>query len=261
MQSVFVEVGRMYAMREKVAVGKPLVQVKVLERVAHGRVVQFKVRRLSDPHAGLEEFIKARTLIVPWGERNAFLKDEQLAQQFAEEKPTRNQAVAGAIDTVMTATGFDDAYADDDGTVHMEAAELREIARLAGLPPNLEDMHPAAYIDRSGQMHLPVKVAEKLAHAYASAEPEIVLMYIEDRESEYTARGYVPGERYYHDELRRHMPGFALARYWAGHEEEVALLRKEIERLRRLVESASDALQKAGQEREGWRLRRALDGR
>jgi hypothetical protein len=251
----------MYAMREKVAVGEPLVQVKVLERVARGRVVQLRVRRLSDPHSGIEEFIKARNLIVPWGERNAFQKDEQLAQRFAEEKPPRNQAVAGAIDTVMAATGFDDAYAEDDGTIHMEAAELREIARLAGLPPNLEDMHPAAYIDRSGQMHLPLEVAEKLAHTYASAEPEMVLMYIEDRESEYKARGYVPGERYYHDELRRHMPGFALTRYWAGHEEEVALLRKEIERLRGLVESTADELRRAGHEREGWRLRRALDGR
>ena len=37
-----------------------------------------------------------------------------------------------------------------------------------------------------------VEVAEQLAHAYAAAEPEIVLMYIEDEEREYKAKGYEP---------------------------------------------------------------------
>ena len=144
--------------------------------------------------------------------------------------------------------------------MHMEAGELREIARLAGLLTNIESLHEAAYVDRFGEMHLPVEVAEKLAHAYAAAEPEIVLMYIEDEESELWAKGYEPGERYYHDRLREETPGFSLARYWAGHEREVALLRSEIERMRKLVESAAEVLEKAGQEREGWRLRRALGG-
>lgn len=46
------------------------------------------------------------------------------------------------------------------------------------------------------------------------------------------------------------MPGFALARYGAGHDEEIAQLRREIERMRKLVESAADVLEKAGQRRE-----------
>lgn len=75
------------------------------------------------------------------------------------------------------------------------------------------------------------------------------------------AKGYEPGERVWHDWLREHTPGWALARYWAGHEQEIAQLREEIERLRRLSESAAQALAKAGQEREGWRLRLALDGK
>ena len=253
-----IEVGRRYAMREKVSAGQPLIQVQVLE-IARG--TQVKVRRLSEPHEGLEEFVRTRQLLVPWGERQAFLKDEELARIFDEARQRPNQALHGAIETVMEATGYADGGADDDGTVHMEAVELREIARLAGLPQNLEDLHEAAYVDRCGEMHLPVEVAEQLAHAYASAEPEMVLMSIEDFESEYKAKGYEPGQRYYHDILREEMPGFALARFWAGHEEEVAQLRGEIERMRKLVETAADALEKAGQEREGWRLRRGLEGR
>lgn len=259
MQISQIEVGRKYAMRVKVSVGEPLVQVQVLEKTGHRG--QVKVRRLSEPHAGLEEYAKTRQFLVPWGERQAFLKDEERAQRFDEARQTPNQALAGAIETVMVATGYADAGADDDGTVHMEAVELREVARLAGLPQNLEDLHEAAYVDRFGELHLPVEVAEKLAHAYASAEPEIVLMYIEDKENEYRAKGYEPGERFWHDYLRECMPGFSLARYWAGHEEEIAQLRAEIERLRKLVVSAAKVLEKAGQEREGWRLRRAVDGR
>ena len=116
-------------------------------------------------------------------------------------------------------------------------------------------------MDRFGSMHLPVRVAEKLAHAYATAEPEIVLMYIEGQENEFKVRGYEPGERFWHEELRMSMPGLALARYWAGHEEEIAVLRSEIERLRKLVGAAAGALVDAGAEREEWRIRRALDGR
>ena len=133
--------------------------------------------------------------------------------------------------------------------------EPREIARQTGLPQNLEDLHEAAYVDRFGDMHLLLfEVAEKLAHAYASAEPEIVLMRIEDFESEYRAKGYEPGNRYYRDIRQEKTPGLALAHYWAGHEEEIAQLRREIERPRKLVVSAAEVLEKAGQEREGWRL-------
>ena len=151
----------------------------------------------------------------------------------------------------MAATGYADGGANDDGTVDMEAFELREIARFAGLPQNLEDLHEAAYFDRFGELHLPVEVAEKLAHAYASAEPEIMLMYIEDFESEYKAKGYEPGKRYSHDILREETPGFALARFWAGHEAEVAQLRREIERMRELVILAAEVLKKAGQGERG----------
>lgn len=259
MQSAEIEVGRKYAMREKVTPGEPLIQVRVVDKV--GRGGHIKVHRLSDPHSGLEEYVKTRQLVARWTERNVFLGDEKLGQKFAQEKPEKNQALVGAIDTVISATGYGDAWTKDDGTVHMEATEVREIARRAGLPQDLEKLHPVAYVDRSGCMHLPVQLAEELSRAFAAAEPQTVLMYIEDLENEFKARGYEPGERFWHDELRRSMPGFALARYWAGHEEEITLLRSELDRLRMLVRSAADTLQKAGKEREGSRLRRALDGR
>lgn len=259
MQESQIELGHKYAMRAKVSPGEPLLPVQVLEKT--GRRGQVKVRRLAEPHAGLEEYVKTRQLIVPWGERQAFLKDEERAQRFDAARPRRDQALADAIEAVMTSTGYAGASADDDGTVHMRAEELRGIARVAGLTQQLENLHPLAYVDRDGYMHLPIEPAEQLARAYASAEPETVLMYIEDEENECRARGFEPGERFYHDWLREHTPGWALARYWAGHEEEIAFLRKEIERLRTVVDSAADALVKAGAEQEGWRVRAAKDCR
>lgn len=163
------------------------------------------------------------------------------------------------METVFDASGYD--VWEHSGKVEGRASALREMARLAGLPQSLEDLHEGAYVDRHDNMYLPLELGERLAHAYAAAEPEIVLMYIEDQESEYKARGYEPGERYYHDLLREHTPGFALARHWAGHQEEVEMLRTEIERLRGLVRSAAAVLKDAAQEREAWRLLRALDGR
>ena len=259
MQGGEIEVGHKYGMREKVSVGEPLLQVQVLDKA--GKRGQVKVRRLSEPHTGLEEWVTTRKLVVRWGERQRFLKDEEREAQFDQARPKPNQALAGAIETIMCASGYGDADADDDGTVHMEAVELREIARLAGLPQKLEDLHPLAYVDHSGVMHLPVELAERLAHAYATAESEMVLMYIEDKENEYKYRGNEPGERFWHDYLREHMPGFALARYWAGHEEEIAYLRAEIDRLRTLLVNAADTLSSKGLYMEAGHIRLALEGR
>ena len=80
------------------------------------------------------------------------------------------------------------------------------------------------------------------------------MTHIEDEEREYKAKGYEPGDSFSHSYLREKTPGFALARYWAGHEEEVAEPRAEIERLRALVSSAAEILEKSRKEPEGWRL-------
>ena len=49
-----IQVGRQYAVREKVSAGEPLVHVHVLESLRGGQV---KVRRLSEPNAGREELL------------------------------------------------------------------------------------------------------------------------------------------------------------------------------------------------------------
>lgn len=252
-----VEIGQKYAYRERLSTAEPLHQVEVVAKT--GRRGQVKIRRLSEPFEGLEEWVQSRQLVVRWGERKALLREEEQARRFDESRRKVNEGLVRAIETVMYSTGYSDAGAEVDGTIRMDADELREIARRAGLSKPLEEMHSAVYIDRRARMRLPVEVAEQLAQAFAKAEPETVLMFIEDEEREYKARGYEPGERFYHDWLREHMPGYALVRYWAGHQAEVASLQAENERLRALVRRASDALVENGAEREGQRIRRALE--
>ena len=97
--------------------------------------------------------------------------------------------------------------------------------------------------------------------AFAAAEPQTVVAYLEDQEKEWRLKGNQPGERWFHEYLREHLPGHALARQWAGFEQEAEMLRKEIGRLRQLVSTAAYDLKSTGQKRKASRLLRALEGR
>jgi hypothetical protein len=85
-------------------------------------------------------------------------------------------------------------------------------------------------------------------------------MVIQDEEEQLRLSGNVPGQRYMHDVLRSHLPGFAIARQWAGFDQELEQLQKEVGRLRGLVSSAAYELRARGAEGEYRRLLRALDG-
>ena len=100
-----------------------------------------------------------------------------------------------------------------------------------------------------------------MAKAFAAAEPQTVVGYLDDEEEELRLRGNQPGDRWYHQYQRELSPGYALARQWAGLEQEAEMLRKEIARLRGLISAAAYDLKPAGQEPKSRRLLRALEGR
>jgi hypothetical protein len=130
----------------------------------------------------------------------------------------------------------------------------------AGVAGSATELHPLAFADRFGRVHIPTEGAEPLARAFAAAEPESVTMHLEAHEREMHARGYEPGDRFWHDYLRKQRPGFALARSWAGFDRELEALQREIGRLRELVLRAVAVLERAGAEQDARRLKRALDG-
>jgi hypothetical protein len=67
--------GRRYAFREKRSAGSEMLKVKLVAKV--GRRGMVKIRFEDGPHPGLEEYVRTTTIVVPWGERAAFLRNEQ----------------------------------------------------------------------------------------------------------------------------------------------------------------------------------------
>lgn len=259
MESQALVIGRSYAYREKRSPACPLLKVKLLDKV--GRKGKLKIRFEDGPHPGLEEYVSSRQLVVPWGERRAQLRDEERAARLEEHaRDLADKALTEAASAVLESTGEPGAYAGET-TTWMREDELQRILDRAGVQTPPADLHPFAYRDRHANIHLPLDAVVALARAFAAAEPQTVIGYLTDREEELRLKGNLPGERWYHEYLRELSPGFALARQWAGLEQESEMLRKEIARLRGLLSGAAYDLKSAGQERKASRLLRALEGR
>jgi hypothetical protein len=253
------EIGRSYALREKRGAGQPMLKVKLLDKI--GRKGKLKIRFEDGPHPGLEEYVSTRQIVCAWGQRQAVLRDEEREARFAEyARGKGDRALSEAATAVLASTGEPGAYCAETGAA-MPEDELQRILDRAGMTEEPTSLHPVAYRDRIGYIHLPIDAAVAVAKSFAAAEPRTVVEYIDDEEEEMRLRGNAPGERFYHQYLRELSPGFALARQWAGLEQEAEMLRKEISRLRSLVSRAAYDLKDAGQERKSRSLLRALDGR
>ena len=247
--------GRAYAFRTRRS--GPLEKVTLIEKV--GRRGHIKVRYEEGDHSGLEEYVNVRQLVVPWSEVRALLRDEERLERISAAVVERDSARQEAISTVLAASGEPSAYCGE--WLSMPEDELQRIIDRAGLEESPTDLHPLAFKDRYGEVHSPIDGAERLARAFAAAEAQNVIMYIDDQEEELRRRGNVPGDRYLHDVLRQYQPGWALARQWAGFDRAIEGLQKEIARLRGLVSRAAYELKDAGADDKSRRLLRALDGR
>jgi hypothetical protein len=259
METSALKIGQRYAYREKRNTSSPLLKVKLLDIV--GRKGKVKVCFEDGPHPGLEEYISTRQLIVPWGQRQALLRDEERAAALDEHaRGSYDKALTEAASAVLESTGEPGAWVGERGTA-MRESELQRILDRAGVHTEPAKLHPLAYCDRYGDVHLPLEAAVAVAKSFAAAEPQTVVGYLDDQEEELRQKGNMAGERWYHGYLRELSPGYALARQWAGLEQEAEMLRKEIARLRSLASAAAYDLKAAGQERKASRLLRALEGR
>jgi hypothetical protein len=192
----------------------------------------------------------------------ALLRDEERAARRDEYTQTipGGGGLAPAASAVLVSTGEPSAWVEVTGTA-MGGDELQRIMDRANFAGEPADLHPMAYRDRHGEVHLPLAAAAALAQAFAAAEPQTVIGYLDDYEEELRLKGNRPGERWYHERLRELGPGHALVRQWAGLEQEAEMFRKEISRLCSLVSTAAYELRSAGRERSANRLSRALEGR
>jgi hypothetical protein len=138
---------------------------------------------------------------------------------------------------------------------------VQRILDRAGIETAPADLHLVGFIDRHGTAHLPLDALAGVAKAFAAAEPQTVVGYLDDHEEELRLRGNQPGDRWYHQYQRELSPGYALARQWAGFAQEADMLREEIARLRMLLSKAAYDLKDAGKEHKSRWLLRALKGR
>jgi hypothetical protein len=199
--------GRRYAFREKRIAGSELLQVKLIEKV--GRGGKLKVRFETGRHPGLEEYVSTRQLLVPWGEAKSFLQDERRQAQVAEEcRRTSERVLSEAASEVLGASGERAAALGPDGYLLMPEDDLQRIMDRAGVNCRPQDLHRLGFLDRLGNVRLPFEASVSLARSFAAAEPETVLMSIDDYEEQLRAGGYAPGERYQHRQLRNHQPAF-----------------------------------------------------
>jgi len=244
-------IGRTYAYREKRSTNSPLLKVKLLDKL--GRKGKLKARFEDGPHLGLEEYISTRQIVCAWGDRKVVLAEEREARLADDEKRGEGKARRDAVDAVLAATG-------EPGSGY-EEAELQRIMDRAGIETAPAELHPLGFIDRHGRAQMPLDALAAVAKAFAAAEPQTVVGYLDDDEEELRLRGNQPGERWYHEYRRQLSPGHALARHWAGFAQEADILREEIARLRMLLSKAAYDLKDAGKEHKSRRLLRALEGR
>jgi len=135
------------------------------------------------------------------------LRDEKLAEALdAHAARVKDTAVGEAASAVFESTGEPGAGASATGTTMYEAEPQRIIDRAA-LKSAPVDLHPLAYRDRHGYVHLPLDATVELSRAFAAAEPATVIGHIDDQEDEMRLRGNEPGERWWHSYLRAKAPG------------------------------------------------------
>jgi hypothetical protein len=190
--------GHDYALRAKPQ--DPRCELQKVTFLGPGRSGKAKARHRDGDLDGLEEWVATRTLVCPWAERSRFLRDEsrQAALREAADRD-HDPVVEDAISTVFEATS------EESGFTRIWATDPERARRLwhrAGLPGSPDD-HPLAYTDRCGQLNLPYETALEFAQAFARAEPEPCIQYLQEWEDRLRAEGYEPGQRHSHSFLTK----------------------------------------------------------
>jgi hypothetical protein len=126
----------------------PLLRVKLLAKVGRGGKVQ--IRFEDGPFPGLEEYIHTRQLVVPWGERQAFLKDEErLARIKTAASEYGDRARRDAVEAVLESTGESSAWLSANG-LSMPRDAIERLANRAGLEGDPTKLNPLGFQDRFG---------------------------------------------------------------------------------------------------------------
>jgi len=244
-----------YGFRDKPVQGSHLEHVRVLE---HIRGNKWKVEWI-DPNPGLVHYAESGQLVCIWKKRRVFLDEEERRQRLKERNEEQGYSekspLTGALYDVFESLGEKD-VSFYKGVVLCTPEAIERVHIRAKM--KVGEHSPYAYTDRQGIIHLPFEEALAIAKNFCAAEPGAVLAGVEATESEWTREARTPGKEHKVSLLNEFQASAALIRQWSGHDPAIAQREQEIQMLERLVWDAIYALQKAGQDKEASRLRRAL---
>jgi hypothetical protein len=222
---------------------------------------QAQVRHLDGDLEGLKEWVRPPALQCEWSGVQALIRLEAkaLALAHSPEAEALPAAVADAANEVFAATG-EDLYVEQRGISDGARDAIERVARRSGLDDQqARDLfRPPAYTDQPGSWQLPSIRLLSVAQRFAAAEAGLVNLHLESEIASYRERGYETGERYLHKLLIDKGPAYALAREWAGSTRIAEDLRKDNERLRKLLREAMSVLRRHGHERDALKFEREL---
>jgi hypothetical protein len=250
--------GKEYAMRERSKPGVPFQHVRIIEYV---RGNKWKTEWI-EPNPGLVHYVESGQLVCLWKERKAFLLEEgnrqRILKRNEEQGYAENSPIAHALYQVFESVG-ESGVSFYKGVLRCSPEAIDRVRTRAQLKSSQSS--PYAYTDRQGTLHLPFEEALELARKFCAAEPAAVLAGVEATERKWAREARTPGDEYMVALLNEYRASWALIRQWTGHDPAIAQRETEIQMLERLVWDAIYALQKAGQDREAARLRRAIERR
>lgn len=252
MEAINIHQGREYGYGETPRRQDDLQKVRVAEKVRS----KWKVEWIES-NPGLTDYVKSVNLVVPWGERRTFLRDEgawgRLVSTCRETWPGHDHPLADAAETVFDAMGEAIGIGSNGVTSASQDVLQRLGARIGAEIP----ITPPGYKSRDGQVHMTFDEALWLAQMFARAEPEAVLLAVETTQRRYESEAKESGNSHLVPLVQRWRAGWALCRQWAGFDQALSERDAEIERLRRIIVDLGYDLRRLGQDD----LARRLDGK
>ena len=254
--------GVRWAQRSTRALASPAERVEAI-LWADSKPKMVKVRRLDGELAGLEEFVRPVTLICRWSDWPARLRAEMREAaliDWTDQHPCPNKVECEAAARILASSG-EDLYVDEyrGYTVIHDPGAVERVADRAAFTNRPWTQKPA--FTWQHRLYTPNEYLIALARAFASKDPQAVGLHIDAKEAEYRTEGFTPGNSHLHELARRHAPAWALARQWAGGQEQHDHLRREIDRLRSIAQDAAYTLARLGHQDEANRIEGRLRGR
>lgn len=251
--------GAHWAMRRNRKLGEPASRVELLMWVDK-KPPRVKVKHLDGELAGLEEFVSPLHLQHPWKEWPASLRWEraELALIEAIDKEPLNAVAAKAAALVLTATG-EDLFVDDwrGYTRYLDVSALERVAARAGWAPDRTPWRFRPNFIRDDRAWLANEHLVALARDFASTNPDPVLLYIDEQESEQRHEG-MEGSTFSLKMLREDGPMMSIARDWAGGAAR-SQLAHDVRQLKALLYQALNELRRAGCTAEADKIQRRLE--